>query len=633
MLSWDQSARDWVLQENLFLEDPTQWSTRLQAPILQGPQLEQVYSIADLSDSVFFRLKAQKTSGVAGGINFLRDSQNPSTGFWEVNSEAASFRDTYAVLRSLIDAGGPADLIEGGTAALDFSETRNHDELARKTWVLAKRGHESTALRDEILDGENTAISDPDSYDYPGGGWGIAPGFGNSVIDTALCLRALNATETPTGLSAPNQSLGPNATSPTYTVEMPAGATDVILFVREVSINCGFTITPPTGGGAGFVVSPATTPAPIIWGAGQEGTWTVVVNNQTANVAVFSFEVLFVTADGIEVGNITAGTTSLVWSQNVDGGWGLKQGEDSHFLATCEAMDTLALYGPAIQPFIDFGANWLAGKQNADGGFSMAPDSSSVMETAMAIRCLELATSPPNLSSARTWLENQQMLNGSWCEDPFHTALAVNVLGIPPVVSSIPDQNVVAPASFSTIDLDAIVADSSTPDTEIIWEVSGNELLDVSIDGGVATVSYPIAFDIREEITFTATNSELLSASATATFTVVDPGAAAPDFVVAQGASVAGSNAVSGSPAAVSALALYSGPVITGMPAGMSLSTTGFSFISATEFDTNFQITTGIATLPGTYAIEVAYTFLDSDSQVIVGLNNSTFNIVVEVTP
>ena len=633
VLSWDQAERNWVLQENLSLIDPRQWNTRLQSPVLNGAQLEQVYDLAGLADSRFYRLKAQKTTGVAGGINFLRDSQNPATGLWELNGQPSSFRDTSDILQVLVDKGGPADLIEGGTFALGFSETRNHDDLARKTRALAMQGLEYTALRDEILEGENAAISDPVSDDYPGGGWGLAPGFGNSVIDSALCLRALKATDTPTGLSAPNQALGANASSPSYTFEMPAGATEVILFVREVSGNCGFTITPPSGAGSGFAVSPAVTPAPIIWGTGQEGTWTVDVTNLTASPVSYTFEVLFTTADGIEVGNITAGTTYLVWSQNVDGGWGLRQSQDSHFLATCEAMKTLALCGPAMQPFIDAGANWLEGKQNADGGFSTTADNSNVMETGMAIRCLELATTPPNLDTARTWLGNQQRLNGSWGDDPYLTALAVDALGVPPVVSSIPDQTVIAPTDFTTINLDAFVTDAFTPDADIVWSVSGNELLDVSIVDRVVTISYPIAFNVSEEISFTATNSELLTDSVKASFTVVEPATAVPDHTVSQGASVTGFNAVTGTEEAVGAVALFSGPVITGLPAGMSYNTTGFSFVSTIEFNTNFQISAGAATPVGTYAIEVAYTFLDSDSLAIPNLNNTTFNLVVEVTP
>ena len=225
------------------------------------------------------------------------------------------------------------------------------------------------------------------------------------------------------------------------------------------------------------------------------------------------------------------------------------------------------------------------------------------------------------------------MLNGSWGEDPYLTALAVNALGVPPVVSSVPDQTVVAPATFTTINLDALVTDASTPDADIVWEASGNELLDVSIVDRIATVSYPTALDVSEKITFTATNGELLTASATATFTVVEPGTATPDFTLAQGTSVTGANAIMGSAAAVDAVAFFSGPVITGMPAGMSFNTTGFTFISATEFDVNFQITAGANTPVGTYVIEVAYTLLDAANQPIPGLSNSTFNLLVELTP
>lgn len=76
-----------------------------------------------------------------------------------------------------------------------------------------------------------------------------------------------------------------------------------------------------------------------------------------------------------------------------------------------------------------------------------------------------------------------------------------------PVVSAIPDQTVVTPATFALIPLDAYVVDPNNPDSQITWTVTGTSNLSVTIDSNrVATISYTAGTLTSERVTFLATD-------------------------------------------------------------------------------------------------------------------------------
>jgi len=90
-----------------------------------------------------------------------------------------------------------------------------------------------------------------------------------------------------------------------------------------------------------------------------------------------------------------------------------------------------------------------------------------------------------------------------------------------PVVSDIPDQTVLEGGSFATINLDDYVSDIDNDDSEIVWNVSGNTQLGVTITNRVATISIPDAeWSGAETLTFQATDPGGLSDDDAATFTV-----------------------------------------------------------------------------------------------------------------
>jgi len=75
-LTWPAAERDWVIEG---AADPLHWSTVLAAPQLEGSRIALVLPLHE--PARFWRLRAQHTSGVAGGRNFLRDSQDEAGGW------------------------------------------------------------------------------------------------------------------------------------------------------------------------------------------------------------------------------------------------------------------------------------------------------------------------------------------------------------------------------------------------------------------------------------------------------------------------------------------------------------------------------------------------------------------------
>ncbi|NOX87930.1 MAG: S8 family serine peptidase [Calditrichaeota bacterium] len=125
------------------------------------------------------------------------------------------------------------------------------------------------------------------------------------------------------------------------------------------------------------------------------------------------------------------------------------------------------------------------------------------------------------------------------------SATTVTPVNDPPVVSDIPGQTIEEGGTFSPIPLDDYVSDVDNPDSELTWQVSGNQDLIVQIDPQthIATISVPDEnWNGQETLTFTATDPGGLSDSDTATFKVTPVNDAPvvsdiPDQTVSEGES------------------------------------------------------------------------------------------------
>jgi hypothetical protein len=98
----------------------------------------------------------------------------------------------------------------------------------------------------------------------------------------------------------------------------------------------------------------------------------------------------------------------------------------------------------------------------------------------------------------------------------------VTPINDPPVVTDIPDQTIDEGDIFATINLDDFVSDTEDPDTDIIWDWSGNTDLSVTIDGNrIATIGFPDEnWNGVETIVFTAIDLLGSEDSDSATFAV-----------------------------------------------------------------------------------------------------------------
>jgi len=629
-LSWPSLDRNWVLQTTPTLTDSASWETVPHSPSLAGPNFSLSLTLPPGSKISFFRLLQQSTSGALGGLNFLYDSQNDS-GYWGAGS-GAELRATAAAIDALKSFGRDDVTVTNGLAALAGLTPRNNDELSRRTIALAAASQNVSNGVIELLAAGNLETTDPASLDYPGGGWGLAPGFGNSTIDTALALRALATAGKVGGLAIVKEALAGSAASPARPFVVPAGATGLRLVARQRSVPVRYTITYPSGGGSSFVnVAAGTSPTTINFPIGT-GTLTLTVLNQSAGAGTHSAEVAFIRSDGFDVGRVT---TALAWlgaAQNGDGGWSLLSGEASHLMITSEVMRALGACGGSFAPgsVLSTASAWMLARQNADGGFSSLPPTSNLQESSLALLALRAAQTTNSLATAAAYLRAAQLYNGSWNEDPLQTALAAQALLLPPVVSAVPGQTVTSPAAFASINLDGFVADPDHTDSQIAWTVTGHTLLNVSIVNRVATISYTAGSNITEQLIFTATDPDGYSASASATFSVVFQSV---DYTIARGGSVSGSRIFTAASSLLDQVAFYTESP-NGVPSGgLSYASTGVGRISATEMQVNFQISASPTATTGIRNFQVTYGLLDSNSQPLTPLSGNVFNFSIQVNP
>ena len=97
------------------------------------------------------------------------------------------------------------------------------------------------------------------------------------------------------------------------------------------------------------------------------------------------------------------------------------------------------------------------------------------------------------------------------------------------VVSNIPGQTVGIDEPFDTVVLDDYVTHETYADDEMVWAVTGQVELDVTIDiDRIATITAPAGWTGSEDLTFEVTAPDSTTDSDTATFTVEDPALVAP---------------------------------------------------------------------------------------------------------
>jgi subtilase family serine protease/fibronectin type 3 domain-containing protein len=125
---------------------------------------------------------------------------------------------------------------------------------------------------------------------------------------------------------------------------------------------------------------------------------------------------------------IIAGIEYLKDEQNVDGGWGLRSGEESSIYITGAVLELFARcteYDVAVS--VTDGLNFVASAQHPDSGFGR--DTSTVWETAQIGVALAALDELGDLySNVASYLLTRQSVNGSWHDSPYVTALVLLAL-------------------------------------------------------------------------------------------------------------------------------------------------------------------------------------------------------------
>ena len=120
----------------------------------------------------------------------------------------------------------------------------------------------------------------------------------------------------------------------------------------------------------------------------------------------------------------------LTVNQNVDGGWAFVSGGSSNTYVTAIALRALSNFSAqfSVQSSMQSASAYLLTKQNTDGGFGSSP--SNVYETALSIMSLIESGqgTAQALQNGINYLTNTQLPNGSWDNDPYYTALALQAL-------------------------------------------------------------------------------------------------------------------------------------------------------------------------------------------------------------
>jgi len=123
---------------------------------------------------------------------------------------------------------------------------------------------------------------------------------------------------------------------------------------------------------------------------------------------------------------IQSAISYLLSHQNTDGGWGFDNGDTSNIYMTSVVSRTLQHFSQttAIAAAVNKAMSFIVLHQNSDGGFG-----SSIAESALAYIALVAATTDNTvLGNAAQFIINTQATDGSWQEDPYVTALALQVL-------------------------------------------------------------------------------------------------------------------------------------------------------------------------------------------------------------
>lgn len=445
-----------------------------------------------------------RASLVGEGVQCLRARQAPAgapdAGSWG-DAQGSAYRDTSVVAEALDAVAAGDTALEGARSYLASTPAANQDYLSRRIAALAAIDAPPATSVAELLAGQAPEINSPSQSGYPGGGWGVAPDFDSDVLTTALALRALEQADVSAGVSVVRAAVavgGENA----HPVEVPAGATGLVIRVRGVTGTVRLFIDTPGGASFFLDLTNVTSPTNLTGLPTEAGSYTLRVRSSSGGPNVYSLEARFVDAGSFDAGRIATALSYLGFAQNADGSWGFRPGDDGSLMVTAEVLRTLAGFGGRFAPgtALDAASAWLEGRQNGDGGIGSELGVSTVYETALAgLAVSAVDPSSPALEQAIDYLVAQQQPDGCWANDAYATGVALQLIG--PLFSCVldVDGNGIAEVSTDVVYVARhllglapvppafrVLDPTIPPDTEIATNVTAaGSTLDVDANGAV----------------------------------------------------------------------------------------------------------------------------------------------------
>lgn len=385
---------------------------------------------------------ARAQDPVQDAVAWLAANQNAS-GSWGTPTFSAlrpttEVRDTTAVLDALSRVGSAPATLATGVSWLQAEELLNRDVSARAATALHGAGVNVDAQFDALLAAQVPPIPDPNWPDFPGGGWGIGSSYESDSLDTAIVLRALDKGGLQGGLTVTDVAIGLGEAQ-FFSVEVPADAFLLGLAFRsmtgsiDVRVKMGMQPmladpSTPIAAPLGFVnLSTPTLQAGKNW---------IRIDGTSAGT-VYTMEASWVTLR-VDTLNHAYALDYLRATQNADGGFGLRPGQNSQFFVTLWVVRALESYARAfeVKSEIQQAVAYLEGLQNPDGGFGSESGLSTPYESALAVLVLSrIDPSSATAGAARAHLVSTQAPDGSWSGDAYSTALAIQALLGPEVQS------------------------------------------------------------------------------------------------------------------------------------------------------------------------------------------------------
>lgn len=346
---------------------------------------------------------------IADAIAYLAATQQGDGSYAPLHPLTGTYHTTARVAQTLARVPTSTSEFSAALAFLTGQVVGTVEERARRVMIGGTASDASDLLAAQNADG----------------GFGSEAGLASNVLDTALAVTALEAAGVPTGIVA-RDVVVPGGSSVIFSRDIPADGLTLDIVIETIAGTVDVRIgggAPPGPADLFFRVTAGHTTISIHPGSDVPLVpgMTHFIEFSSAAGATLSFRVDYTAASG----DTTALTDALAYLQearNADGGWGFQPtDEDSRLYYTYWAA-------MALGPVVDTSA-FVLGRELPGGGMADS-GAANVFDTALGLAALAVAQRDPASMTpdSLAFLEAAQLGNGSFADDPYRTALALDAL-------------------------------------------------------------------------------------------------------------------------------------------------------------------------------------------------------------